>query len=66
MGLPGAGDVLVGGTTGGDQPIAGTIFGVDANNGKLLWTFKTTKDDPKSWPGGKWEREVTVRGDVKY
>ncbi|VFU08774.1 pyrroloquinoline quinone-dependent dehydrogenase [Methylocella tundrae] len=46
-----AGDVLVGGTTGGDQPIAGQIFGVDALTGKLLWTLKTTKDDPKSWPG---------------
>ncbi|MDR3462728.1 MAG: PQQ-binding-like beta-propeller repeat protein [Beijerinckiaceae bacterium] len=46
-----AGNVLVGGTTGGDQPIAGKIFGVDATTGKLLWTFNTTKDDPKSWPG---------------
>lgn len=46
-----AGDVLVGGTTGGDQPIAGKIFGVDAHTGKLLWTLKTTKDDQASWPG---------------
>ena len=46
-----AGDVLVGGTTGGDQPIAGSIFGVDALSGKLLWTMRTTKEDPKSWPG---------------
>lgn len=46
-----AGKVLVGGTTGGDQPLAGKIFGVRAEDGKLLWTFNTTKDDPKSWPG---------------
>jgi alcohol dehydrogenase (cytochrome c) len=50
-----AGDVLIGGTTGGDQPIAGSIFGVDAHSGKLLWTMKTTKDDPKSWPGDSGE-----------
>jgi alcohol dehydrogenase (cytochrome c) len=46
-----ANGVLVGGTTGGDQPIAGQIFGVDAKTGKLLWTMRTTRDDPKSWPG---------------
>ena len=50
-----AGNVLIGGTTGGDQPIAGRIFGVDATTGKLLWTLRTTRDDPKSWPGDTWK-----------
>jgi len=47
-----AGDILFGGTTGGDQPQIGRIFGVNADTGKLVWTFETLKDDPKSWPGG--------------
>lgn len=46
-----AGKVLVGGHLGGDQPVPGRIFGVDAETGKLLWTFNNVKDDPKSWPG---------------
>ena len=50
-----ANGVLIGGTTGGDQPIAGKIFGVDAETGKLLWTLHTTKDDPASWPGDTWK-----------
>lgn len=47
-----AGDVLVGGTTGGDQPQSGKIFAVNAHNGERMWTFNTIKDDEKSWPGG--------------
>ncbi|MCX7170132.1 MAG: PQQ-binding-like beta-propeller repeat protein [Proteobacteria bacterium] len=46
-----AGNILFGGSTGGDQPIIGKIFGVDADTGKRVWTFETLKDDPKSWPG---------------
>lgn len=46
-----AGDVLVGGTTGGDQPQRGKIFGVNAITGEKMWTFDTIKDDQKSWPG---------------
>lgn len=46
-----AGNVLYGGTTGGDQPIQGKIYAVDADTGKRLWTFNTIKDDPASWPG---------------
>lgn len=46
-----AGDVLFGGTTGGDQPITGKIFAVNADTGKRVWTFEIPKDDPKSWPG---------------
>jgi len=46
-----AGDVLFGGTTGGDQPILGKIFAVNADTGKRVWTFEIPKDDPKSWPG---------------
>lgn len=46
-----ANGVLVGGTVGGDQPISGKIYGVDAATGKQLWTFDIIKNDPKSWPG---------------
>jgi alcohol dehydrogenase (cytochrome c) len=46
-----AGDVLFGGTTGGDQPTRGKIFAVNAITGKRMWTFEVLKDDPKSWPG---------------
>lgn len=47
-----AGDVLYGGTTGGDQPTQGKIFAVNAITGEKMWTFEVLlKDDPKSWPG---------------
>ncbi|NMG73898.1 pyrroloquinoline quinone-dependent dehydrogenase [Aromatoleum diolicum] len=46
-----AGDILFGGTTGGDQPISGKIYAVDADTGKPAWTFDILKDDPASWPG---------------
>lgn len=46
-----AGDVLFGGTTGGDQPIAGKIYAVNADTGKPVWTFDVIKNDPASWPG---------------
>lgn len=46
-----AGDVLIGGTTGGDQPQRGKIYGVNAITGAKMWTFDTIKDDQKSWPG---------------
>ncbi|PKO79616.1 MAG: quinonprotein alcohol dehydrogenase [Betaproteobacteria bacterium HGW-Betaproteobacteria-13] len=46
-----AGDVLFGGTTGGDQPIAGKIYAVNADTGTPVWNFEIIKDDPKSWPG---------------
>ena len=57
-----AGDILFGGTTGGDQPQRGKIYAVNAITGKAEWTFDTIKDDPKSWPrdsgdvggGGAW------------
>jgi len=45
-----AGDVLFGGTTGGDQPIIGKIFAVNADTGERVWTFEIPRDDPKSWP----------------
>ena len=47
-----AGDVLIGGSTGGDQPQRGKIYAVNALNGEKMWTFDTIKDDPKSWPDG--------------
>ncbi|MFW1677065.1 pyrroloquinoline quinone-dependent dehydrogenase [Pontibacter sp. JAM-7] len=51
-----AGDVLFGGTTGGDQPTQGKIFAVNALTGKPMWTFDILqKDDPKSWPGDSGE-----------
>lgn len=46
-----AGDILFGGTTGGDQPIVGRIFAVNADTGARAWTFEIPRDDPKSWPG---------------
>lgn len=57
-----AGDILFGGTTGGDQPQRGKIYAVNAITGKPAWTFDTIKDDEKSWPrdsgdvggGGAW------------
>ena len=45
-----AGDILFGGTTGGDQPIIGKIYAVNADTGERAWTFEVPKDDPKSWP----------------
>ncbi|MCB1886978.1 MAG: PQQ-binding-like beta-propeller repeat protein, partial [Rhodocyclaceae bacterium] len=47
-----AGDVLFGGTTGGDQPFAGKIYAVNADTGKPVWTFDIIKNDPASWPAG--------------
>lgn len=46
-----AGDIIYGGTTGGDQPQQGRIFALNAKTGEKAWTFNTIKDDPKSWPG---------------
>ena len=46
-----AGDILFGGTTGGDQPTIGKIFAVKADTGERAWTFEVPRDDPKSWPG---------------
>ena len=51
-----AGDVLFGGTTGGDQPISGKIYAVNADTGKPAWTFEIIKDDPASWPGDSGKR----------
>jgi alcohol dehydrogenase (cytochrome c) len=46
-----AGDVVFGGTTGGDQPGTGKIYAVKADTGERAWTFEVPKNDPKSWPG---------------
>jgi alcohol dehydrogenase (cytochrome c) len=46
-----AGNILFGGTTGGDQPIIGKIYAVNADTGERAWTFEIPRDDPKSWPG---------------
>ena len=51
-----AGDVLFGGTTGGDQPVRGKIFAVNADTGERVWTFEVPQDDPKSWPGDSYKR----------
>jgi len=50
-----AGDVLIGGTTGGDQAQRGKIYAVNARTGQKLWTFDTIRDDPASWPGDSGE-----------
>lgn len=47
-----AGDILYGGTTGGDQPQAGRIFAVNAKTGAKAWTFQTLLlNDKSEWPG---------------
>lgn len=46
-----AGDILYGGTTGGDQPQRGQIHAVNAITGEHAWTFDTINDDDASWPG---------------
>jgi len=47
-----AGDVLYGGTTGGDQAQAGKIFAVNALTGEKAWTFETLLlNNKESWPG---------------
>jgi alcohol dehydrogenase (cytochrome c) len=46
-----AGNILFGGTTGGDQPLIGKIFAVNADTGERAWTFEVPKNDPKSWAG---------------
>lgn len=51
-----AGNVLFGGTTGGDQPIIGKIFAVNADTGERTWTFEVPRDDPKSWGGDSRKR----------
>ncbi len=49
------------GSQGGEWPYRGPIFGVDANTGKLAWTFFTVggndESDParKSWGGDSWK-----------
>ncbi|WP_173764105.1 pyrroloquinoline quinone-dependent dehydrogenase [Nitrogeniibacter mangrovi] len=51
-----AGNVLFGGTTGGDQPMRGKIYAVNADTGERVWTFEVPQDDPKSWPGDSYKR----------
>lgn len=51
-----AGNLLFGGTTGGDQPIIGKIYAVNADTGERTWTFEIPRDDPKSWPGDSRKR----------
>ncbi len=46
-----AGDILYGGTTGGDQGQIGRIFAANAITGKTAWIFETLVDSKKSWPG---------------
>lgn len=51
-----AGDILFGGTTGGDQPTQGKIYAVNAITGEKAWTFDILdKDNPASWPGDSGE-----------
>ncbi len=48
----------------------GSKFKLDitAKEGAAVKMWKILPDgvNVKSWPGGKWEKEITVRGDVKY
>ena len=47
-----AGNVLIGGSTGGDSATSAKIYAVNAMTGEALWTFDIIKDDEISWPGG--------------
>jgi alcohol dehydrogenase (cytochrome c) len=57
-----AGDILIGGHTGGDHAQRGKIYAVKADTGEVAWVFDTIRDDPASWPadaaktggGGAW------------
>lgn len=51
-----AGNILFGGTTGGDQPQRGKIYAVNADTGEPAWIFDTIKDDPASWPGASGDK----------
>ncbi|MFT5133973.1 MAG: alcohol dehydrogenase (cytochrome c) [Gammaproteobacteria bacterium] len=50
-----AGDVLFGGSTGGDFATAAKIYAVDAMTGESVWEFDVIKDDEESWPNGSGE-----------
>ena len=47
-----AGNVLIGGSTGGDTATSAKIYAVNAMTGETLWAFDIIKDDETSWPGG--------------
>jgi alcohol dehydrogenase (cytochrome c) len=45
-------DKVVYGQTGGEYPVQGHIFGLNANTGAVAWKFNTIKhDDPDAWGG---------------
>ena len=46
-----AGNVLIGGSTGGDSATSTKIYAVNAMTGESLWAFDIIKDDETSWPG---------------
>ena len=54
-------DKVIIGSQGGEWPYRGPIFGIDANSGKLAWTFFTVggndESDParKTWGGDSWK-----------
>lgn len=50
-----AGDILFGGTTGGDQPIRGKIYAVKADTGERAWTFEIPQSDAANFPGESWK-----------
>lgn len=50
------GKVIIG-SQGGEWPVQGTIFGVDAATGKQIWSFSTTagtEEAKKSWGNDTW------------
>jgi alcohol dehydrogenase (cytochrome c) len=51
------GKVLIG-TAGGDLGVAGRVLALDADSGKLLWSFDTVQRPGRtggSWPGTTWK-----------
>ena len=47
-----AGDILFGGTFGGDFASRGRIYAVHAESGEPAWSFDIIRDTPESWPAG--------------
>lgn len=44
-----AGNMIVYGPAGGELFAKGSIYGLDANSGEIVWQFETLRDHPDSW-----------------
>ena len=41
--------MIVYGPAGGELFAKGSIYGLDANSGEIVWQFETLRDHPDSW-----------------